>query len=219
MQLGMWFRALRGSAMSSARSDRDALRSARLAVVPRFVVLACAIGLMVLAGEARLGATEAPLELKWDQLVPAAQPKALKPFFQPKTGAYDIAGGPGTGDAPPPKPEGRWLSDKAPASMPAEVVAALDGKRVRIGGYVVALDFDATSIKEFLLVPFVGACIHVPPPPSNQIVYVKAAKPFDIKGQFDPVWVTGTMKAETASTGLADAGYTIDAESIEARAK
>ena len=87
------------------------------------------------------------------------------------------------------------------------MVTELNGKRVRIGGYVVPLDFEATTIKEFLLVPFVGACIHVPPPPANQIVYVKSDKGFEIGGQFDPVWVTGTMKTETAFTGLADAGY------------
>ena len=64
--------------------------------------------------------------------------------------------------------------------------------------------------------PFVGACIHVPPPPANQIVYVKSEKGFEVAGQFDPVWVTGTLKTETAFTGLADAGYTIDAEASSA---
>lgn len=181
----------------------------------------CSLVVALIVGASAVGATEAALELKWDQLVPAEQPKKLKPFFGPKTGAYDISGGPAPGDAPPPppKPEGRWMSDKAASDAPAPVVASLDGKRVHLGGYVVPLDFDATSVKEFLLVPFVGACIHVPPPPANQIVYVKAAKAFDIKGQFDPVWVTGTMKTEAASTGLADAGYTIDAETVEPRAK
>ena len=81
---------------------------------------------------------------------------------------------------------------KSSGSPPA-VVASLDGKRVQIGGYVVPLDFDATRVKEFLLVPFVGACIHVPPPPPNQIVYVKAEGGVDVKGTFDPVWVTGTL--------------------------
>ena len=85
----------------------------------------------------------------------------------------------------------------------------------KIGGYVVPLDFEATSIKEFLLVPFVGACIHVPPPPANQIIYVKAADGFDVSGSFDPVTVTGTIKTETAFTGLADAGYSITAEAVE----
>ena len=65
--------------------------------------------------------------------------------------------------------------------------------------------------------PFVGACIHVPPPPANQIIYVKAGNGFEVAGQFDPVTVTGTIKTETAFTGLADAGYSIDAETVEPR--
>ena len=94
--------------------------------------------------------------------------------------------------------------------MPAPVVQSLDGKRVHIGGYVVPLDFEATRVKEFLLVPFVGACIHVPPPPANQIVYVKTEQGFDVQGTFDPVWVTGTLTVTPAFTGLAEAGYTLD---------
>ena len=100
---------------------------------------------------------------------------------------------------------------------PAPVVESLDGKRVRIGGYVVPLDFEATTVKEFLLVPFVGACIHVPPPPANQIIYVKSDEGFGVKGSFDPVYVTGTLKVTSTSTGLADAGYSIVAEKVEVR--
>ncbi len=102
-------------------------------------------------------------------------------------------------------------------ATPAPVVQALDGKKVSIGGYVVPLDFDATEVKEFLLVPFVGACIHVPPPPANQIIYVKSAKGFGIKGMFDPVYVTGTLTTTVAFTGLAEAGYSLTADSIVAR--
>ncbi|MFZ1102741.1 MAG: DUF3299 domain-containing protein, partial [Hyphomicrobiaceae bacterium] len=131
---------------------------------------------------------------------------------------------PGTGPdgapAPAPQAEGRWMSGAAASTgAPAPVVAALDGKRVRIGGYVVSLDFDATKVKEFLLVPFVGACIHVPPPPANQIVYVKSEAGFEVTGMFDPVWVTGTLKTATAHTGLAEAGYSLVAEKVEHRAK
>ena len=102
-------------------------------------------------------------------------------------------------------------------ALPAPVVEGLAGKRVHIGGYVVPLNFDATRVKEFLLVPFVGACIHVPPPPANQIVYVKADKGFDVSGMFEPVWVTGTLKVTTAFTGLAEAGYSLEAETVEHR--
>ena len=101
--------------------------------------------------------------------------------------------------------------------MPAPLVQGLDGKRVHIGGYVVPLDFEATRIKEFLLVPFVGACIHVPPPPANQIIYVKSEQGFDVQVVFDPVWVTGSLKVTPAFTGLAEAGYSLNAEKVEAR--
>jgi hypothetical protein len=160
-------------------------------------------------------ADDAAKTLKWSDLIPvSAAPKAggLKSFLasRPKTSSPDHTA----------VPEGRWLSAGAPrpaASAPAPVVEALDGQRVRLGGYVVPLDFDATKVKEFLLVPFVGACIHVPPPPANQIVYVKSEAGFDVKGSFDPVWVTGKLKTTHAVTGLAETGYSLDAEAVEAR--
>jgi uncharacterized protein len=163
-------------------------------------------------------AVDTPMDLKWGQLVPPAE--AVKP--KPKTffsGAAPAMPGE-SGPPPPPLAEGGFMSMKRRqpgGDQPPRVVAELNGKRVRIGGYIVPLDFEATTIKEFLLVPFVGACIHVPPPPTNQIVYVKSQKGFQVAGQFDPVWVTGTLKTETAFTGLADAGYSIDADSVDAR--
>ncbi len=171
------------------------------------------------AGPVPVGAVEPPMELKWDQLVPPGPPKALKPFFAGRPA--DPSNPHGAGITVPQVPEGKWMSTPTPptgaAPQPASVVQALDGKRVHIGGYIVPLDFEATRIKEFLLVPFVGACIHVPPPPANQIVYVKAERGFDVKGSFDPVWVTGTLKVTPAFTGLAEAGYSLTAEKVEAR--
>jgi hypothetical protein len=190
-----------------------------------------ALACLASSGVTATWAEEPPLELKWHQLVPPAPPKPPKSFLfgRPGTppsglgGPQTHGGLPGAGGdgapAPAPQAEGRWMSGPAASSgAPAPVVAALDGKRVRIGGYVVSLDFDATKVREFLLVPFVGACIHVPPPPANQIVYVKSEAGFEVTGMFDPVWVTGTLKATTAHTGLAEAGYSLVAEKVEHRA-
>jgi hypothetical protein len=164
-------------------------------------------------------AVEPTLELKWHQLVPPAPPKPPKPFFANRPADIGKLGGLDDGSPPPPlQPEGRWMSGAAKSSsMPAPVVQSLDGKRVRIGGYVVPLDFNATHVKEFLLVPFVGACIHVPPPPANQIIYVKSEQGFDVQGTFDPVWVTGALKVTSVSTGLAETGYSLNAEKVDAR--
>ena len=56
----------------------------------------------------------------------------------------------------------------------------------------------------------------MPAPPSNQIIYVKTEKGFNVQGSFDAVYVTGTLKVMSTATGLADAGYSIEAEKVEA---
>ena len=164
-------------------------------------------------------ATDTPRDIAWAALVPTVTqaPPNLK-----SKGFLANAQPPGAEGAPtmPQSPEAGWMSSRAQqpdsATAPA-VVQELDGQRVRIGGYVVALDFDATKIKEFLLVPFIGACIHVPPPPPNQIIYIRAEEGFEVTGQFDPVYVTGTIKTARQFTGLAATGYTMDAEKVELR--
>ena len=102
------------------------------------------------------------------------------------------------------------------------VVDDLDGKRVRIPGYALPLEFSGQGVKEFLLVPFVGACIHVPPPPPNQIVLARVDTPFTIVDLYTPVWITGTLRIEKMSRRLSlvdgeddiPVGYAIDAVSI-----
>jgi hypothetical protein len=181
-------------------------------------VLAASVGLLVVR-PVLVHAVETPIELKWAQLIPTVPDARPKSFLsgRPST-LIDPANPQGGVPLAPVQPEGRWMSGPAQrGESRAPVVTDFDGKRVRIGGYVVSLDFDATKVKEFLLVPFVGACIHVPPPPANQIVYVKSDQGFDVSGMFEPVWVTGTLRVSTAFTGLAEAGYTLEAEKVEHR--
>jgi uncharacterized protein len=156
------------------------------------------------------------IELKWTQLT---APLEAVSQLKPKTVVSSSATSADEDAAPPlPLPEGRWMSIKRRqlgADQPSRVVKELNGKRVRIGGYAVPLDFEATTVKEFLLVPYVGACIHVPPPPADQIIYVKTEKGFAIGSPEDAITVTGTIRTDTAVTGVADAGYSLDAESVE----
>ncbi|MBX2823587.1 MAG: DUF3299 domain-containing protein [Gammaproteobacteria bacterium] len=97
----------------------------------------------------------------------------------------------------------------------APVVSELDGKRVKIPAYVTPLEYNEESlINEFLLVPYVGACIHVPPPPANQIVYVDSPEALKIPSMYDPVWAIGTIRTETIESDLAESGYRLDVEEI-----
>ncbi|PLX45021.1 MAG: DUF3299 domain-containing protein [Hyphomicrobiales bacterium] len=94
------------------------------------------------------------------------------------------------------------------------MVKTLNGKTVRIPGYVVPLDMELTEIKEFLLVPYFGACIHVPPPPPNQIIYVKTKKPLNLKGLDYAVEVTGKISTAIKESGVANTGYTLESKAI-----
>jgi hypothetical protein len=143
-------------------------------------------------------------DLEWDDLIPADwRPDKL--FEQ-----YDVD------NIDDDDPRADELFDKLrDLWAEAPVVDALDGRRVRLPGFVVPLTTDATEIREFLLVPYFGACIHVPPPPPNQTVYVITEADGAYRGElFDTVWVEGTMRVERFTDDLGEAGYRIDAVSV-----
>lgn len=98
----------------------------------------------------------------------------------------------------------------------APVVKALDGKKVKLPGFVVPIEGDGEAVSEFLLVPYYGACIHVPPPPANQTVYVVTGNEgAAVRKLFDTVWVTGILSAKSNRSDLANAGYTLRASKVE----
>ena len=109
--------------------------------------------------------------------------------------------------------------DAAPVqSVPAvdaPVVAALDGQRVKLPGYLVPITMDGEKLREFLMVPYFGACIHVPPPPPNQVVFVQLAEPVAVADPYGPHWVTGTLSTTLSDTELAEAAYTMSGELVE----
>ncbi len=88
----------------------------------------------------------------------------------------------------------------------------LDGKRVRVPGFLVPLQ-TSDMVTEFLLVPYFGACIHVPPPPPNQIIYIKSEIAI-MNDMFMPIQVTGILEIETINSELAESGYSMKAYEI-----
>lgn len=82
------------------------------------------------------------------------------------------------------------------------VVDELDGQLVRIPGYALPLELEGTAVKEFLLVPTVGACIHTPVPPANQMVHVKLNQSYLVDALYAPVWVTGRIKVQQTSRAV-----------------
>jgi hypothetical protein len=98
----------------------------------------------------------------------------------------------------------------------APVETALNGQKVRIAGFVVPLERKGEQILEFLLVPYFGACIHVPPPPANQIIHVIPDKPVSGMKTMDAMWVSGTLKLDRAETAMGVSGYRLRGEVLAA---
>lgn len=99
--------------------------------------------------------------------------------------------------------------DKAP------VEPELNGQRIRIPGFVVPLERKGDDVIEFLLVPYFGACVHVPPPPSNQVIHVVPAKPVKGMRTMETFWVSGTLNLRGGDSGMGVYAYRIAAERVE----
>ena len=134
-----------------------------------------------------------PRELTWDDLLPAAERDAPPLSSQSTRPLFDDESG------PPALQAGSTQTNQA-----------LNGQIVKLPGFVVPLAIDAKSrVSEFLLVPYFGACLHVPPPPPNQIVHVTMAQPMRLESMYDPVWIIGKLSTQGVSSELANAAYAI----------
>ena len=114
------------------------------------------------------------------------------------------------------------LSDADPRAMAAlaqlrqawdnaPINPAVVGQTVRLPGYLVPLEETKDGLKEFLLVPYFGACIHSPPPPANQIVHVLPRTPAKGLRSMDTVWVTGVLTGTRTDSYMGMSGYRIEA--------
>ncbi|UWQ90916.1 DUF3299 domain-containing protein [Rhodobacteraceae bacterium M382] len=158
----------------------------------RRMVLASMAATMLVPGNAR---AEDFIDLVWEDLLPeneTAIPNSLRGFIEHDNNS---------------------LSSQQPTS--SGVRADWNGKVVRLPGYIVPVDYDGTGVTAFLLVPYVGACVHVPPPPANQLVFVTTETPYESAGLFEAVNVIGKFSVSSIQTQLADVGYILSADDIE----
>ncbi len=150
-----------------------------------------------------------PIETDWLELMPLECQKALEAMPEISHDSPEAAG-----------TFAQQGGLKAPQGLPAvmyskKTVAHLDGRTVRMGGYPVPLESDATGkVTQLFLVPYPGACIHVPPPPPNQIVLVRYPKGIVLEDIYEPLWVIGKLHVETVDNDLAQAAYALDADHV-----
>ena len=195
---------------STRTTTRTTMKAARLALT----LVAGAVLLGTLPARATepkpaaaaKSAKAAPVrQLKWEEMVPAGWDPAAR--LRNRGDLSRIQDGDPKADAL--LREVREIWDAAPTRP------ELNGQKVRLPVYLLSLEGQAGEWKEFLLVPYFGACIHSPPPPANQIVHVKAAIPAKGLRSMDTVWITGTLRTERRDTDMGVSGYTVDGAVVE----
>ena len=106
--------------------------------------------------------------------------------------------------------------NKVPLFGMEQVIEELNNQEVRIPGYIVPLSYEADNEhSDFLFVPYIGACIHVPPPPPNQIIYVTSSEPVDIGDLWTPFYVNGVLQTKKNVNALGPAAYTLELGLLE----
>lgn len=194
---------------STRTTTRTTMKAARLALA----LVAGAVLLGTLPARATepkpaaaaKSAKAAPVrQLKWEEMVPAGWDPAAR--LRNRGDLSRIQDGDPKADAL--LREVREIWDAAPTRP------ELNGQKVRLPGYLVPLEGQAGEWKEFLLVPYFGACIHSPPPPANQIVHVKLATPSKEIKLMDSVAVTGLIRVQHSKTEQGASGYTLSGDSV-----
>lgn len=162
------------------------------------------LGLAGLAPRLAAAANASFPDLTWEQLVPPGWDPA-KAFEGRDLGMLQD----GDPKAMELMQQLRKVWDEAPVNN------ALDGQRARLPGYIVPLEESGGALREFLLVPYFGACIHTPPPPANQIVHIVADPPVKGFRSMDAVWVQGTLKTQRGESLMGTSGYRMQASGVQ----
>jgi len=155
--------------------------------------------------DSEAGKTTVFRETRWYELVPAG--------WDPNQQARQIRQG--MRDLPDSDPRAVAMLQKLRAVWSdAPINASLDGAAVRIPGYVVPLEESSRGLKEFLLVLYFGACIHSPPPPSNQIIHVRLKRPAPGVHAMDFVWISGEIHGEHSASSMGSSSYAMNAIAV-----
>lgn len=150
-----------------------------------------------------LHAAEPWPELKWEQMVPQGWDPSSK-FRNLDFSTLQ--------DADPRAMEALEQLKREWDNAPAE--HSLDGKKIRIAGFALPLERQGSKVTEFLIVPYFGACIHTPPPPANQIIHAKSARPLEGVRMMAPIWTWGTLTVQRGETTWGVVGYRLTVDKV-----
>ncbi|EGG98946.1 hypothetical protein imdm_1703 [gamma proteobacterium IMCC2047] len=153
--------------------------------------------------------------IEWTELMP---PEDLEALMNPPEYLSEIADG-SLEDQINSQLQGAMTADDSryqQALSSTQIVPEFDNRKVRIPAFIVPLEYDDDQrVTEFFLVPYFGACIHVPPPPPNQIIHASYDQGMTLEALYDAFWISGTLQTTMTENDTATSAYSIAVEAIE----
>lgn len=180
-----------------------------------FLLLALYV-LVSLSANASDSQTISYQQLEWTQLMPADDLDAL---LNPPESLYEIEDGSEQddldvfkeGDVEDPETS-RYLQ----ALSSSRVIGEFDQKAIRIPGFIVPLTSNAEqNVTEFFIVPYFGACLHMPPPPPNQIIYSTSAQGIKLDSLYEPFWFEGKLIIDSIENSVASSAYRLQLDTVK----
>ena len=111
--------------------------------------------------------------------------------------------------------EDKALNEYYSALQSTKVIEKFDGAAVRLPGFIVPLEMtDDQTVTEFFIVPYFGACLHMPPPPPNQIIHVEFKDGVELYSLSDAYWFEGTLGIEIESNDLGTSAYKMNLDNL-----
>ena len=170
-----------------------------------------ASGILIVASAPAVSADAQSYEdIDWTELMPAEDLSALlnRPAF-----LDDIADGSAQDSLD--NFQQRQLEDEQAQQYQAalsstRVIQGFDGKAIRIPGFIVPLaQNEDKEVTRFFIVPYFGACLHMPPPPPNQILYVESEQGITLENLYDPYWFEGIVSIEQKVDAMGTSAYSL----------
>jgi hypothetical protein len=102
------------------------------------------------------------------------------------------------------------------ALVSTRIKPVVNNAPIKIAAFIVPLGFDdEQNVTQFFMVPYYGACIHLPPPPPNQTIYVNYPQGIKLESLYDAFWVSGILKTSLVENDTATAAYSMEVHILE----
>ncbi len=155
------------------------------------------------------------VNIEWEQLMPFEDLDILLNPPEFLSGIEDQASNDNMSTLDQASPTDAEAKKYQQALESTRVVETFNNKAIRLPGFIVPIETNEKKrVTQFFIVPYFGACLHMPPPPPNQIIYATSEKGIELTSLYDAFWFEGVLKIDTTDTMVGTSAYSMNPDKI-----